>query len=170
MSSTSTESEVVKSDKYPAAIPYIIGNEAAERFSFYGMKSILVTFLAAQFFNPTHNPLFQTLAELKASEQVHFFVALAYSMPMVGAIMADWFFGKFRVILYVSIVYCIGHGFLALFDESISGFTWGLILIGIGAGGIKSCVSANVGDQFDKTNDCNTAIILLRQIELMEEE
>ena len=153
MSSTSTESEVVKSDKYPAAIPYIIGNEAAERFSFYGMKSILVTFLAAQFFNPTHNPLFQTLAELKASEQVHFFVALAYSMPMVGAIMADWFFGKFRVILYVSIVYCIGHGFLALFDESISGFTWGLILIGIGAGGIKSCVSANVGDQFDKTNE-----------------
>ena len=149
----STEPEIIKSNKYPSAVPFIIGNEAAERFSFYGMKSILVTFLAAQFFNPTHNPAFQALSEIKASEQVHFFVALAYAMPMVGALMADWFFGKYRVILYVSIIYCIGHGLLAMFDNSLTGFTLGLILIAVGAGGIKSCVSANVGDQFDKTNE-----------------
>jgi POT family proton-dependent oligopeptide transporter len=138
--------------KYPKSIPYIIGNEAAERFSFYGMRSILATFLVAQFFNPTLNPALQTVAEAKANESTHFFVSLAYALPFVGAIAADWFFGKYKVILYVSIIYCLGHLCLALFDTDLEGFRYGLILIAVGAGGIKSCVSANVGDQFDKTN------------------
>jgi proton-dependent oligopeptide transporter, POT family len=150
---TSTESEVVKSDKYPSAIPYIIANEAAERFSFYGMRSILPIFLVAQFFNPSGNPALQAVAEAKSNEQTHLFVSLAYFTPMIGAILADWFFGKYKVILYVSIIYCIGHLFLAKFDTDLTWFGYGLTLIAIGAGGIKSCVSANMGDQFNKTNE-----------------
>lgn len=138
--------------RYPRSIPFIIGNEAAERFSFYGMRSILSTFLVAQFFNPSHNPALQSVAEAKSNDQVHFFVALAYFMPLVGGLAADWFLGKYKVILYVSIIYCVGHLFLALFDTNLEWFTYGLILIAIGAGGIKSCVSANVGDQFDQSN------------------
>jgi proton-dependent oligopeptide transporter, POT family len=153
MSTISTDSQVVKSDKYPKAVPYIIGNEAAERFSFYGMRAILPIFLVAQFFNPSGNPALQTIAEARSNEQVHIFVALAYATPMIGAAMADWFFGKYRVILYVSLVYCVGHLFLALFDKDLTWFGYGLTLIAIGAGGIKSCVSANVGDQFDKSNE-----------------
>jgi proton-dependent oligopeptide transporter, POT family len=150
---TSTESKVVKSDKYPSAIPYIIANEAAERFSFYGMRSILPIFLVAQFFNPSGNPALQAVAEAKSNEQTHLFVSLAYFTPMIGAIMADWFFGKYKVILYVSIIYCIGHLFLAKFDTDLIWFGYGLTLIALGAGGIKSCVSANMGDQFNKTNE-----------------
>lgn len=142
----------IKSNKYPKSIPFIIGNEAAERFSFYGMRSILATFLVAQFFNPTLNPALQTIAEAKANESTHFFVSLAYTMPFIGAIMADWFFGKYKIILYVSIVYCVGHLFLAMFDTDLSLFSYGLLLIAIGAGGIKSSVSANVGDQFTSSN------------------
>jgi proton-dependent oligopeptide transporter, POT family len=153
MSSNSTETEVVKSDKYPAAIPYIIGNEAAERFSFYGMRSILSVFLVAQFFNPTGNAALEAVAEAKSNEQVHLFVSLAYFTPMIGALLADWFFGKYKVILYVSIIYCVGHLFLAMFDKDLTWFGYGLTLIAIGAGGIKSCVSANMGDQFNKTNE-----------------
>ena len=41
---------------------------------------------------------------------------------------------------------------LAMFDGGLSGFELGLLVVAIGAGGIKSCVSANVGDQFDATN------------------
>ena len=143
---------VTRKSSYPRSIAYIIGNEAAERFSFYGMRSILATFLVAQFFNPTNNPALQTVAEARANESTHFFVTLAYTLPFVGALVADWFTGKYKIILYISIVYCFGHLFLALFDENLNGFTAGLVLIAIGAGGIKSCVSANVGDQFDKTN------------------
>jgi POT family proton-dependent oligopeptide transporter len=139
--------------RYPKSIPFIIGNEAAERFSFYGMRSILAIFLVAQFFNPTHNPAMQTMAEAKANESTHFFVSLAYALPFVGGLVADWFTGKYRIILNISIVYCIGHLLLSVFDTNLEGFRYGLILIAIGAGGIKSCVSANVGDQFDKSNE-----------------
>lgn len=153
MSETTLTAEAVNTEaKYPRSIPYIIGNEAAERFSFYGMRSILATFLVAQFFNPTLNPALQTVAEAKANESTHFFVTLAYTLPFIGGLVADWFTGKYRIILSISIVYCIGHLCLALFDKDLNGFIMGLVLIAIGAGGIKSCVSANVGDQFDKSN------------------
>ncbi len=140
-------------DQFPKSIPYIIGNEAAERFSFYGLRSILSTFLVAQFFNPTHNPALQQVAEAQSNEKVHLFVALAYFMPLVGALMADWFFGKYKVILYVSILYCVGHLMLSIFEQDLTMFTIGMFVIAIGAGGIKSNVSANVGDQFDSTNE-----------------
>jgi POT family proton-dependent oligopeptide transporter len=142
-----------KEAKFPKAVPYIIGNEAAERFSYYGMRAILSTFLVAQFFNPTHNPALTTVAEAKSNEQVHFFVALAYFMPIVGGILADSFFGKYYTILFVSILYTIGHVILSTSITNIDMFTLGLIVIAVGAGGIKASVAANVGDQFDKHNE-----------------
>jgi proton-dependent oligopeptide transporter, POT family len=142
----------VKRSRYPRSVPFIIGNEAAERFSFYGMRSILVTFLVAQFYNPTLNPALTTTAEAHANASTHFFVTLAYTLPFVGGLVADWFTGKYRLILMLSLVYCMGHLFLALFDANLNGFIGGLVLVAIGAGGIKSCVSANVGDQFDASN------------------
>jgi POT family proton-dependent oligopeptide transporter len=103
MSSKTLTADVVKTEaKYPRSIPFIIGNEAAERFSFYGMRSILATFLVAQFFNPTLNPALQTVAEAKANESTHFFVTLAYTLPFVGGLVADWFTGKYKIILYIS--------------------------------------------------------------------
>lgn len=143
---------IKKKSGLPVSIPLIIANEGAERFSFYGMRSILVTFLVAQFFNPSINPAMQTVAEAKANEVTHFFVSLAYALPFVGGIAADWFFGKYKVILYISLVYCLGHLFLSMFEKDLSMFQYGLILVAIGAGGIKSCVSANLGDQFDNSN------------------
>ncbi|SDL69919.1 proton-dependent oligopeptide transporter, POT family [Pedobacter antarcticus] len=137
---------------YPKSLPYIIANEAAERFSFYGMRSILTTFLVIQFFNPTLQAALQPVAEAKANEATHFFVSLAYAVPFIGALAADWFFGKYKVILWVSILCCIGHLILSIFETDLDWFRFGLILIAIGAGGIKSCVSANLGDQFTAKN------------------
>ena len=48
---------------FPKAAPYIVVTETAERFSYYGMRAILPTFLIIQFFNPTHNPALQLGAE-----------------------------------------------------------------------------------------------------------
>jgi POT family proton-dependent oligopeptide transporter len=59
--------------------------------------------------------------------------------------------GKYLVILTLSIVYCFGHFALAL-NDTRTGLTFGLALIALGAGGIKPCVSANVGDQFGESN------------------
>lgn len=137
----------------PKSVPYIIGSEIAERFSFYGLRSIMVTYMAVAFFNPTLNPALTAEADAKANEMSHLFVTLAYFMPIVGAIMADWFFGKYRVILFVSILYTLGHFVLSVSDNSYTLFSTGLVIIACCAGGIKSCVSANVGDQFNKSNE-----------------
>jgi POT family proton-dependent oligopeptide transporter len=69
----------------------------------------------------------------------------------MGAFLADAVLGKYRTIFYLSIVYCFGHFALAMNDTRIGLFT-GLTLIALGAGGIKPCVSANVGDQFGASN------------------
>lgn len=143
---------VKQKSRYPKSVPFIIGNEAAERFSYYGLRSILVTFLVAQFYNPLHIKALTQTAEAHANESTHFFVALSYFMPLVGGIMADWFFGKYKVILWISMVYCLGNLFTSSFTTSLPLFSAGLVLIAIGAGGIKGCVSANVGEQFDKSN------------------
>ena len=146
------EQQSFENIQMPKAIPYIIGSEAAERFSFYGFRSILTTFLVLQFFNPSADPALQTIAEARSNEMVHLFVTLAYFTPLLGGLAADWFFGKYKVILYVSILYCIGHLVVALSTHNYTLFATGFILIAVAAGGIKSCVSANVGDQFDASN------------------
>lgn len=136
-------------DELPKGIPHIIGNEAAERFSFYGMKAILAVFLTQYMLDGNGQP--DRLTEDQATEWVHLFNTAVYITPIFGAIIADRFFGKYKTIFVLSIVYCVGHFALAL-DETRYGIFIGLALISIGAGGIKPCVSAHVGDQFGENN------------------
>ena len=139
----------VKSKGMPKGIPYIIGNEAAERYSFYGMKAILVIFMTKYLMD--NNGEVAPMSEGDAKVWYHLFNSAVYFTPLLGAIIADAFFGKYKTIIGLSLVYCAGHLALAL-DETRLGLTVGLTLIAIGAGGIKPCVSAHVGDQFGKTN------------------
>lgn len=136
-------------DRMPPGIPYIIGNEAAERFSFYGMRSILVVFMMNYLMNASGQA--DHMTEIQSREWFHLFVAAVYILPVAGAILADVFVGKYPIILWLSIVYCLGHLALAINDTRI-GLAIGLALIAVGSGGIKPCVSANVGDQFGPQN------------------
>jgi POT family proton-dependent oligopeptide transporter len=135
---------------WPTGVPYIIGNEGCERFSFYGMKSILQVHLTALFVIAGIGD--ELASETHAQEMVHLFIAGVYAFPMIGAIVADRLWGKYNTILALSIVYCAGHAVLAVGENSIMGMYIGLGLIAIGSGGIKPCVSAHVGDQFGKGN------------------
>lgn len=139
--------------KFPSSIKYIIGNEAAERFSYYGLRAILPVYLATHFFNPNGLAELQAGAEAKANEATHFFITLNYLMPVIGALVADWFFGKYGIIIWLSLVYCVGNLFTSVFTDNYQFFMLGLVLIAVGSGGIKPCVSANVGDQFDDSNE-----------------
>ncbi len=134
---------------WPKGVPYIIGNEGCERFSFYGMKAILFVYLMHLL---TSEGVTGAAAEREATELVHTFNAGVYALPMVGALIADRWWGKYPTILWLSLVYCAGHACLALFDGDFHGFAIGLILICVGAGGVKPCVSAHVGDQFGRGN------------------
>ncbi len=136
--------------RFPPQIPYIIGNEACERFSFYGMRNILTVFFI-DYLLRTHVP--ETAArEAQAKSLMHLFMAGVYFFPLIGGYLADRFFGKFHTIFVLSLVYCGGHACLALFEDNATGFYTGLTLIAIGSGGIKPCVSAMVGDQFTEKN------------------
>jgi POT family proton-dependent oligopeptide transporter len=133
----------------PPGIPYIVGNEAAERFSFYGMRAILVVFMT-QYLRDRTGAL-APMSENDANKWYHVFVASNYFFPIFGAILADAIWGKYRTIFWLSIVYCFGNFALAS-DDTRLGLAMGLCLIAIGSGGIKPCVSANVGDQFNASN------------------
>ncbi len=135
---------------WPKGVPYIIGNEGCERFSFYGMKSILWVHLTALYV--AAGMATGSASENHAQEMVHLFIAGVYAFPMIGALIADRLWGKYNTILWLSLVYCAGHGVLAVAENNLTGMGIGLALIAIGSGGIKPCVSANVGDQFGKGN------------------
>jgi POT family proton-dependent oligopeptide transporter len=139
----------IKTDKMPPGIPYIIGNEAAERFNFYGMRAILVVFMTQ--YLVTRTGAKDVMNENQANQWYHWFVASNYFFPALGAIISDAFWGKYRTIFWVSLVYCAGSAVLAL-DHTRLGLGLGLGLIALGAGGIKPCVSAHVGDQFGADN------------------
>ena len=97
----------------------------------------------------------ESMSEAKATAYVSFFTFAVYLTPVIGALIADIFFGKYRTIITLSIVYCLGHLCLAFMGINGSVQLWllaGLGMIAIGAGGIKPCVSAHVGDQFGKNN------------------
>lgn len=149
MSDVKYKTAPVPSEKMPLGIPYIVGNETAERFSFYGMRSILVLFMTKYILDASGNP--DRLSDSEATAVFHLFVASAYFFPLLGSLLSDVFWGKYKTILLLSIVYCLGHLALAL-DATRVGLYVGLILISIGAGGIKPCVSAHVGDQFGNRN------------------
>ena len=151
MSFRSTPQET---EQMPRGIPFIIGNEAAERFSFYGMRTILVVFMA-QYLHFMDGSGGRAISTNQAVEYYHQFASWVYFTPLLGALIADIFLGKYWTILWLSIVYCLGHAALACMGSYGNSPWWlgaGLLLICLGSGGIKPCVSAHVGDQFGKKN------------------
>lgn len=156
MSSTEWKTSPDHENKgWPKGVPYIVGNEMCERFSYYGMRAILTVHLVSLYVLSGQG---KDLAQANATSTYHLFAGAVYAVPMVGAILADRFFGKYRTILWLSLMYCVGHGVLAVADIPADPDTrlhlvyLGLGCIALGAGGIKPCVSANVGDQFGRGN------------------
>ncbi|NXC41142.1 S15A1 protein, partial [Penelope pileata] len=141
---------------YPVSILFIVVNEFCERFSYYGMRAVLVLYFK----------YFLRWDDNLSTAIYHTFVALCYLTPILGAIIADSWLGKFKTIISLSIVYTVGQTVMSV--SSISEITdrnqdgtpdniavhialsmIGLILIALGTGGIKPCVSAFGGDQFN---------------------
>lgn len=128
--------------KWPAGVPFIVGNEGAERFSFYGMRAILVVFMTQ----------YLMMSEGDSKGVYHLFIAFCYLFPLLGGFLADRYLGRYNTIFYLSFLYCAGHGALAAFEGTKWGLYLGLFLIALGSGAIKPCISTFVGDQFDKSN------------------
>ncbi|XP_049919077.1 solute carrier family 15 member 1-like [Epinephelus moara] len=140
---------------FPISIFFIVVNVFCERFSYYGMRAVLVLYF--KYFLRWDNDFATTI--------YHTFVALCYLTPILGAIVADSWLGKFKTIVYLSIVYVLGQIVLAVSaihdvtdknkDGTPNNMTFhislsmvGLLLIALASGGIKPCMAAFGGDHF----------------------
>ena len=95
-----------RNDRWPTQVKFILGNEAAERFSYYGMKAILAIYIT--------NVLLQKRDD--ATNIIHLFGFANYFMPLLGAWVSDRLWGRYHTILWISLSYCAGHGVMALSD------------------------------------------------------
>eukprot|EP00099_Drosophila_melanogaster_P010538 NP_001284846.1 uncharacterized protein Dmel_CG2930, isoform F [Drosophila melanogaster] len=129
---------------YPKSVFFIISNEFCERFNYYGMRTVLVLYLSRVL----------GYSDDTATVVFHIFTMFVYFLCVFGAIISDSWLGKFKTILYLSLVYICGSVLLTLgaigpLNLPMETFTMlGLALIALGSGGIKPCVSAFGGDQF----------------------
>ncbi|KAL0852209.1 hypothetical protein ABMA28_000429 [Loxostege sticticalis] len=130
--------------RYPRAVGFIVTNEFCERFSYYGMRTILSLYLRDKLGYTADG----------ATIIYHTFTMFAYFFPLIGAMIADGWLGRFRTILYLSLVYATGSVLISLAAmppvnlPSLEFTILALLLIAFGTGGIKPCVSAFGGDQF----------------------
>lgn len=133
---------------FPSSVKFLVWNEFCERFSFYGMRTILALFLLESL----------RLTETQSTEVVHLFIVACYATPVMGALLSDCYWGKYRTILYLSLLYSAGNWVMALAavpssNQTSSFALWctflALALIAFGTGGIKPCVSAFGGDQIE---------------------
>ncbi|HEX8795099.1 MAG TPA: MFS transporter [Polyangiaceae bacterium] len=138
---TATVGTEARDDRMPAGIPFIVANEFAERFCYYGINAILTVYMTQ----------FLRMGDADATTFHSLFKSGAYFSPLIGAVVSDVFWGKFRTIMTFSLVYALGCAIVALVPGQVGLFT-GLFFVAFGTGGIKPCVSTNVGDQFTSKN------------------
>ncbi|CAO2820192.1 unnamed protein product [Amaranthus hypochondriacus] len=128
---------------------FILGNECCERLAYYGMSTNLVNY----FIQRLHQ------GNATAAKNVSNWSGTCYVLPLLGAFIADSYWGRYWVIAIFSMIYVFGMTFLtlsasltALKDSAVAAFV-AIYLIALGTGGIKPCVSAFGADQFDETDD-----------------
>ena len=134
--------------------------EMWERFSYYGMRGLLVLYLVqsahpaadpAGFVNPGRG-----WSRGDASVLYGWYTGLAYLLPIVGGWIADQLLGTHRSMVVGGALIALGHvvlavsgvGSLAWTDAGMSVFVFGLALIVIGTGHFKPCVSVMVGQLY----------------------
>ncbi|KAF9958491.1 hypothetical protein BGZ65_001405 [Modicella reniformis] len=135
-------------NKTPKAVWFILPNEFGERFCYYGVQ-------------PNLNKYFQLITgmdDVSAKVYSTSFTMLAYFFPLIGAALSDSFLGKWWTIISFSVIYLIGMIMVTVFAipnligplGTVSNFVTFLpmLIIAIGTGGIKPCVSSHGGDQY----------------------
>jgi dipeptide/tripeptide permease len=136
--------DVPTRSKFPISVILVVLSELCERFSYFGINTILIIYLKN----------YLDLSENTSTALYHGFATLCYITPVLGAIIADSYIGQYKTIVYFTIVYFLGEFLLtfmsvgAVFKPNLAVTIIGLLLIAIGDGCISSCVSAFGAKQF----------------------
>jgi POT family proton-dependent oligopeptide transporter len=127
--------------RHPPGLALLFVTEMWERFSYYGMRAILVLFLIAA----SEAGGFGWSVQ-QASRLYGWYTGLVYLTPVIGGYLADWWLGTHRALVVGGGIIAAGHFCLAL--ETLASFYLGLTLIIAGTGLFKSNVSTMVGQLY----------------------
>jgi len=155
--------QVTKNDKaffgHPAGLAWLAGSEFWERFSYYGMQTLLVLYMTGQLLHPGHvehilgfAPFHRAIesvyghlsTEAFASIVFGLYAGFVYLTPLLGGFIADRFLGRTRAVTFGAIVMAAGH-FLMAFEAS---FLIALSCLLIGVGFFKGNIATQVGDLY----------------------
>ncbi len=154
-----TTTTVAEGDKaffgHPKALGYLAFTEAWERFSYYGMNTLLVLYMTRQLllpghvenivgfdvvrniFDPGHVRSPQALAALIGGT----YGAIVYATPFFGGLLADWILGRTATIILGALLMAAGH-FLMAFEQP---FLLALLCLMLGSGCFKGNIASQVG-------------------------
>ncbi len=142
---------------HPKGLGYLAFTEAWERFSYYGMQSLLVLYMAKYLLLPGHiehiaffssfRRLFGNLeGPALASTIFGTYAALVYFTPTFGGLIADKLIGKRRAVLAGALLMALGH-FMMAFEAS---FLFALLALIIGSGLFKGNLASQIGGLYEE--------------------
>ncbi|XP_026475051.1 peptide transporter family 1-like [Ctenocephalides felis] len=134
----------LENDVFKPSLLCIVACEFFERFAFSGLRTILSLYLRNVLLMP----------EQLATITYHLFMLVSYAFPIIGALIADGLLGRYRTIFYFILIYLAGTILMCFAAtppiglQPIISTSFGLLLIAVGTGGMKPCVAAFGGDQY----------------------
>lgn len=126
---------------HPAGLFVLFFTEMWERFSYYGMRALLVLFLTASLLNEGWG-----WERADALKLYGFYTGLVYLTPIIGGFLADKFFGFRKAVVIGAVIMTLGHAAMAI--ETVSFIYIGLFLLIIGNGMFKPNISSIVGNLY----------------------
>ena len=150
--------------RHPKGLFYLAFTEAWERFSYYGMTSLLALFMVNELLLPGHVEHIGGFSQFRAavesltgplstqalaSQIFGFYSGFVYFTPLLGGIVADRWIGQRNAVVLGALSMSAGHLAMA-FDES---FLAALLLLVIGSGFLKGNISAQVGALYPRDDE-----------------
>ena len=136
---------------HPVGLFVLFFTEMWERFSYYGMRAILVLFLTSSIMNDGW-----AWSNEDALQLYGLYTGLVYLTPILGGFLADKFLGYRNATVLGALIMTLGHASMALESFTDSFFYLGLVLLIIGNGFFKPNISSIVGQLYkdgDKRKD-----------------
>jgi POT family proton-dependent oligopeptide transporter len=133
---------------HPVGLFFLFFTEMWERFSYYGMRAILVLFLVAE--TTSDNPGYGW-STADAIYLYGWYTMFVYVASIPGGILADRFLGQRHTVMLGGLLLCAGHGILAI--DALWAFYTGLALIVLGVGCLKPNISTMVGGLYGQGDE-----------------
>ena len=130
---------------HPRGLSNLFFTEMWERFSYYGMRALLILYMVAP---PSKGGL--GFSTERSGSIYGWYTSSVYAMALLGGLVADQLLGLYRSVLLGGIIIALGH--FAMAFPSQNTFFLGLILIVVGTGLLKPNVSSLVGTLYNKSD------------------